>query len=68
MDKPRDEIEITDDMVEAGTKALELWDSGDLPEWKVISVYKAMERARKDATAAPTRSPGFLAEAEKVRR
>ena len=45
------EIEISDEMIEAGIEALELWDFGDLPEWKVASVYKAMElvhRVRRD--------------------
>jgi len=61
------EIEISDEMIEAGIEALELWDFGDLPEWKVASVYKAMELARKGATVVPTRLPAFPAEVEKVR-
>lgn len=59
--------EISDEMVEAGIKALELWDSGDLSEHIVYSVYKAMELARKSSTAVRTQPPAFLAGAEKVR-
>jgi hypothetical protein len=44
------EIEITDDMIAAGVKACELWDSGDPPEWKAWSIYSAMERARRQTT------------------
>jgi hypothetical protein len=64
---PNFEIEITDEMVEAGTKAIALWDSGDLPEWKVVSVYRAMEKAREEAMVIPTQPLAFPAGAEKVR-
>lgn len=65
----RDEIEISDEMVEAGIKALEIWDSADLPEHVVYSVYKAMELARRKTTAVPTLTPdqSEMAEVEKVR-
>jgi hypothetical protein len=64
---PEHEIEITAEMIGAGIKAIEIWDSGDLPEWKVVSVYKAMERARKGAMVTRMESPAFPAEAKKVR-
>jgi hypothetical protein len=47
------EIEVTPEMIEAGVRAFELWDSADLPEHIVWSVYKAMELARRKATAVP---------------
>ena len=46
-----EEIEITPEMIAAGVEAESLWDSGDLPEWKIIDIYRQMERARRGLTA-----------------
>jgi hypothetical protein len=45
------EIEITDEMVDAGVRALALWDWDDRSEWKVSDVYREMERARLSTAA-----------------
>jgi hypothetical protein len=60
-DNPED-VEITPEMIAAGVRALELWDSGDLPEWKAASVYKAMTKA---ARAVPTQDLAAQVEARK---
>jgi hypothetical protein len=52
---PVDEIEITPEMIEAGIDACAYWDSCDLDEWRVIDIYREMERARR----APNRSLKF---------
>ena len=44
-----EEIEVTAAMIEGGVEALARYDHGDLWEWKVCAIYRAMERARRDA-------------------
>lgn len=45
-DRPALEIEITPEMIAAGTAALALFDFGDPAEWIISSIYCAMESAR----------------------
>jgi hypothetical protein len=61
------EIEISDEMVAAGIKALEIWDSDDLSEWKVFDVYREMEIARRLAKVAPKPREVDAAGVERVR-
>jgi len=42
-----DEIEITDDMVEAGYQASCLYDREDPKEWEIAAIYRAMESVRR---------------------
>lgn len=51
-DKPRDEIEITPEMLAAGIEAVEMWSASDLPEWKAVDIYRQMELARRRSMVA----------------
>lgn len=42
-----EEIEITDDMVEAGRRAWSLLDAEDYLDVKLCEIYEAMERSRR---------------------
>jgi hypothetical protein len=44
--RDRPEIEITPEMIEAGIRAYDLYDSEDPYEWIVAAIYTAMEKAR----------------------
>ena len=50
----RDKIDPTDEMVSAGVRAYEIWDSRDPPNYVVWDIWVAMERVRRiTATATP---------------
>jgi len=55
VNEPTEEIEVTPDMVEAGYSASRLYDREDPKEWELTAVYRAMERARRQFTAADHR-------------
>ena len=44
--------DATDEMIEAGIKAMESWESGDSHEWIVRDIWDAMERTREAASVA----------------
>jgi hypothetical protein len=44
---PEDEIEVTDEMAEAGIAASCLFDCRDPKRWEVVAVYRAMEFVRR---------------------
>lgn len=51
------EIEITDEMIEAGCREFALCESFDPPWSTVISVYRAMEVVRRRTSSAPLLAP-----------
>lgn len=67
MEREKEEIEITDEMIEAGIKALERWDFCDLSEWKVFDIYREMERAHRRVMAIQKPEKALLA-AEQIGR
>jgi hypothetical protein len=44
-----DEIEITQEMIEAACEAASLYERDDPREWEWIAVYRAIEKARRKA-------------------
>ncbi len=46
-----EEVEITSGMMEAGIDALALYDWGDPGDWIVDSIYRAMEKVRRNKEA-----------------
>lgn len=51
MGTDKDEIEITEAMIEAGITAFAKYDRDDRASWVVSAIYEAMERARLKAKA-----------------
>ena len=60
MDEPRNEIEVTDEMIEAGYKASRLYDRDDPKEWEIAAIYRAMEAVRRQGNSGSgAKSPGL---------
>ena len=52
-----DEVEITEEMIAAGVRAYDLWDYADDSKMVVLSIYRAMIRAKEAGSLVSRRHP-----------
>lgn len=58
-----EEIEVTNEMIEAGYKASRLYDRDDPKDWEIAAIYRAMESVRRHGNIgsgnamSPSRGP-----------
>jgi len=57
-----EEIEITEQMIEAGIEAWGLFDRGDRLDWKVSAIFEAMSRAKSGVFCSAPHHPKTPAE------
>lgn len=52
-----DEVEITAEMIAAGVVAYDIWDYADDPEMVVLSIYRAIMKAKEVGSLASPHCP-----------